>query len=191
MLSEYSPKLELYNALVKVLEYAPKNTASPKVQRAFRKRMLMCVWYGNIPDETPAMYVHMMDKKRIVTYPYLVIAGKDGESYVSAWKDEMFILHGHAVSRYIERTGSQRPRNDVVLDMLGIISVVATPHDSDTWYINYREGMFLCTIIDGIFHIRTFITERQAKKNQRLFSIKSGNETQKFRKEIEECAKKK
>lgn len=132
-----------------------------------------------------------LKKKRIITYPYLLIEGKEGESYVSAWKDEIFMLHGHAIKRYIERTGSRRSRHDIVLDMLGVLSAVAVPHDSDTWYINYRGGMFLCTIIDGIFHIRTFITEKQAKQNQRLFAIKSENETTNLRKRILEHGQKK
>ena len=191
MLNEYSPKPELYEALLKVVEYSHKNAASPRVQCAFRKRMVMCVWNGNTPDGTPAMYVHLFDKKRIITYPYLLIEGKEGESYVSAWKDEIFMLHGHAIKRYIERTGTRRSRHDIVLDMLGVLSAVAVPHDSDTWYINYQEGMFLCTIIDGIFHIRTFITEKQAKQNQRLFAIKSENETTNLRKRILEHGQKK
>ena len=181
-LTEYSSKEDLQAAIRNAEEYTRKNAASPKVQRAYRKKSRWCIWIGNTPGGVKAMFIHIFDKQGILTY---------GDSYVGSWAQGLFVLHSHAISRVIERTGCTLNRTDIAIDVLGALTAVAVSHDSDTWYVRYHEGMFLCVFIDDVFHIRTFITEKQAKKNQRLFAIKAENETINLRKRILEHGQKK
>lgn len=189
-LTEYSSKEDLQAAIRNAEEYTRKNAASPKVQRAYRKKSRWCIWIGNTPGGVKAMFIHIFDKQGILTYPFVIVDGSDGDSYVGSWAQGLFVLHSHAISRVIERTGCTLDRTDIAIDVLGALTAVAVSHDSDTWYVRYHEGMFLCVFIDDVFHIRTFITEKQAKKNQRLFAIKAENETKELRQRIDEKAKK-
>ena len=179
-LNEYSPREDLEAAIASAAAYVYKNQRSQKVLRAQRMKASMYVCVGNTPDKVPVMYVHFFAKLRIISRAFVIVDGSEGDSYVGEYTNGLFVIHCHAINRYIERSGCQDKREKVVIDIINETMHVYTAHDSDTYYVKYREGVFLCVVIDQVLHYRTWITDQQCHRNQLLFAKKSESEVKKF-----------
>lgn len=63
-----------------------------------------------------------------------------------------------------------------LLILLGMMTACPSK-DSDTYYIPFVEGVFLCQEKDHVLHVRTYVNDSQLKPNQRLWKRKSINDT--------------
>ena len=179
-LNEYSPREDLEAAIASAAAYVYKNQRSQKVLRAQRMKASMYVCVGNTPDKVPVMYTHFFAKQRIISRAFVIVDGSEGDSYVGEYTNGLFVIHSHAIRRYIERSGYEGKPEKAIIDIINETMHVYTAHDSDTYYVKYREGVFLCVVIDQVLHYRTWITDQQCHRNQLLFAKKSESEVKKF-----------
>lgn len=183
-LTETSPGELLTEAMKSAQDYIESHLRSSKVKRARRLKAQFMICAGNTPDGVPVMYIHQFMKNGIITRAFVVIHGKDGDGYVGQWEEGLYVIHGHAVNRYIERSGCTWSRENVALDIIDKTILVGVAKDSDTTYINYRDGVFLCHYDGKVLHLRTYITHKQCKANQRLWAKKAEMETEKFKQQL-------
>ena len=99
---------------------------------------------------------------------------------------EILVIHSHAINRYIERRkfdGTIEQAQHKLLDELEIHKSVKDGTDG-TQYIYFDGGIFICTVVDRVFHMRTFIMNRQCSPMQRMKSLQSEKELEIIKREI-------
>lgn len=184
MLTEYSPYQDLLDAVHQVERYGFQVMNNPKILRAFRKGAKDYFHEVNTPDGLPALYAFRTSDNGMFRRSFLKVQGKDGISYVKHMyiNDEggyLRIIHGHAVKRYVERRQFKGTYEQALHKIINELVVAYSTPDgtSQTDYIDFDGGTFLCTFDGRIMHIGTFIMHRQCTPIQRLRSLESQKET--------------
>lgn len=178
MFTEWATYEQIDEALNEVREYGFISMDNSKIRRAKRKGVDCVVHYVNTPkSKYPAVYFFFNDKRNMF-FSFLALEGSEGTSFaIKGSKDSQYgitVIHSHAINRFVERScykGSVQDAAEYIL--MGLMICVPTK-DSDTTYISFCDGVFLCNVVNGVLHIRTFITYKQCKPNQRIWMIKSG-----------------
>ena len=180
VLTENITKDELEEAIRSVEAYAYVTVGNPKVFRALRTGADKYYHRVNTPEKIPALYIYRRFGERVQHRAFVVLQGPEGDSFARKVTTndkhiQIKIIHGHAINRYIERhhfEGTLEMAQRKILNELKM-SYVVPDGTSDTLYIDYDGGVFLCTMNDGILHMRTFIMHRQCKPIQRLRALES------------------
>lgn len=177
MFTEWTTYELLSKALDEVQEYGYASLHNTKIQRAMRTGTDYVIHHVNTPkSKHPAIYLFFNDKKGTF-YSFLALQGSEGISFAvkgnKASPYGIIVIHSHAINRYVERSkfeGSVEEASTYVI--MGLMVCVPTK-DSDTTYISFDDGVFLCNVTQKVLHIRTYITYKQCKPNQRIWLIKS------------------
>lgn len=194
MLTEWSTYDQLATALAKARNYGETSRRNQKVQRALKRGATDVYHRVNTPkDKIPVLY-HFVNDKRETWFTFVLLAGSEGESIaVNAVFDnptDIIVIHSHAVNRYMQRSTFEGTLEEAQRTVLAGILISCPSKDSDTYYIPFGNGLFLCHEKDRVMHIRTYVGDRQLKPNQRLWKRKSQNDTieqlEQLVKEIEE-----
>ncbi len=189
MLTEWATYDELKPALHEAMMYGYDCVRNRRVQRAMRKGA-KDLFYGvnTAMSKLPVLYWIKNDKKGTF-FTFLVLEGSEANSYaIETTRDSkhcIFVIHGHAISRYRERSKFEGTIEQACVKVLTELMLCMPVNDSDTTYISFDGGVFLCNVTNRVLHIRTFITYRQCKPNQRLWMYKSGKELEDLLKEIQ------
>jgi hypothetical protein len=192
-MNENSTFQDLLPAVQAVIGYGERNVNSDRVKRAVKmgKRRVVC--RVNTPDKTPAMYIHyIFPKKGILTRPFVIVDGAEGEAFVTASKDPdtgkffLTVIHSHAINRYIERRQFHGTLAEAQQRIIDGIAVNTSAEDklNETGYLYFDGGTFLCNFKNGVQHIRTFVMNRQLYPAQRMKSLTSEKETAQLKREV-------
>lgn len=183
-LTEYSSRKDLLEALKKVANYSSQSIENDKkLRRCIRMGKALCSKRVRTPEKLSALYLVYCDKKiksigRFVQST-LLIPGKEGMSMVFEFGNFLAVIHGHAIKRYMERStfsGTFEQCQEKLIVDLGNYSYSEKDRtDEDTYYVYFDGGIFLCKVIDEVFHLRTFIMNRQCYPVQRMMSLSSEN----------------
>lgn len=181
MLNEWATYDELRAAAQEAREYGESSRRNQKVQRALRRGCLDVYHRVNTPKSKHPVLYHFVNDAAGTWFSFLVLQGTEGESYASAaitgHETPIFVIHSHAINRYMERSDFKGTIEQARMSIFAGLLLASPSKDSDTYYIPFSNGMFLCQEKDQVFRVRTFINERQMKPNQRLWKRKSQNDT--------------
>ena len=186
-LTERSTYEELIQAYEIAEKYGCKVLHNNKiVQRLCKKKTPVIHYRTKTPEpyKLPVIYKFIYDKKdkMYVIYGNIVIKGREGEAFTycqfivydgdfnNTAKNIPFILHSHAINRYIERRKFVGTIEEAQLKILDGISVCVIRTFDGQHYLYFDDGVFLCTENDAVVHIRTYITNAQCYQLQRLES---------------------
>ena len=189
-MNEFATYDELESAHKVALEYGHKSIRSPRTLKAFKQGRPIVYHRVNTPapEKYPVFYCFACVRGRILFRTFLVLEGSEGESFAGRIADEplFYVLHSHAVNRYIERhrfDGTLEEAQRTILNGL-MINDVQTDETDETRYIHFDGGLFLCTYSDRVLHLRTFIMNRQCSPMQRMKSLTSEKNTEMMKREI-------
>ena len=168
---------ELKRAFLNAVEYGKRSANSPKIMRIFRKGGNHVFHRVNTPDGIPVVYVFHVNGKRMVYDVLLVLQGSEGETFADYYfpTNEIVMIHSHAINRYMERHGFQGSvgecQKHIILntEMQSIVCDEIT----DERKIYFDGGCFLGYQDGNIYHMKTFVMNRQLYPNQRMESLKS------------------
>lgn len=185
MLTEWSTYDELHTALHEAQMYGFDSRRNQAVQRALRLGALYVFHRAKTPkSKVPALYWFEGGKNNIF-FTFIVLQGSEGESFaIETTKDSkhgIVVIHSHAINRYRERRKLQGALEVVQKKVLSELVIFSPVNDSDTSYVSFDGGVFLCNRNDRILHLRTWISDRQCKPNQRLWSRKSEREIEELK----------
>lgn len=195
-MNELATYEQLYRALVIAFEYGKVTVRSERIRKAYKSGK-RTVWHRvntPAPDKVPVLYNFVFTPKGFYFCTFIVLDSKDGESfavYVQSKKegDKIFIIHAHAIRRFVERSrfdGSIERARLYILDGLHVNDVQHDPTDNSS-YIYLDGGIFLCYPAkddNRILHLGTFIMNRQCSPVQRMKSLTSEQYTRKYKKEL-------
>lgn len=191
-MNEFSPLEKIDKALQSVQDYCNAALRSPIVKKAMKRGDKEIYRRVNTPDKVPAVYAMSLFNKLYYTRSFAVLEGRDGDAFASrvmcssgAYK--AVVIHSHAIKRYIERhhfEGTLEQAQRKILTTLGNNARIPD-NMSESSYIDFDGGVFLCIVKDKILHFNTFIMHRQCKPDQRLRALKSEKMTKELNEEFE------
>lgn len=185
---------QLEPVMREAVAYGHRSIMSDKVRKQVKLGHHLVEHRVNTPKDyghNRVLYIYAFALKRACFRTFLLLEGKEGDSYAGAVfnaenKVDFYIVHGHAIRRYMERrkfTGTLQEAELKVLNGL-MVSDVQKDSTDNTMYLYFDGGVFLCTNDDRVLHLRTFIMNRQCSTMQRMKSLKSENETKTFKREL-------
>lgn len=189
-MNEFASYSELEAALKVAREYGNKSIYCDRVRKAFKNGR--CIVYHRVktpaPEKHPVLYTFAVTQKGLFFRTFLILEGREGDSFAGRVADEplFYIVHSHAVNRYIERhqfKGTLEQAQHKILNGL-LINDVQSDATDGTKYIHFDGGLFLCTENDHVIHLRTFIMNRQCSPMQRMKSLTSEKNTEKLKREM-------
>lgn len=189
-MNEFATHEQLDTALNVAVEYGHKSIRSPRVLKAFKLGKPIIYHRVNTPapQRYPVLYSFACVRGRLFFRTFLVLEGSEGDSFAGRVADEslFYVLHSHAINRYVERHrfgGTLEEAQRTILNGL-MINDVQKDGTDETMYIHFDGGIFLCTISDRVLHLRTFIMNRQCSPIQRMKSLTSEKNTKKMKREF-------
>lgn len=189
MLTERSTYNQLLPALQEVKDYTQLTLNNPSVRRTLKRDFVILIKRVNTAwNKVPAAYVYIKEKKGLNIFGFVVLEGSEGESFAASYRHDRFkvlVIHGHAINRYIERHGYEGTLEQATGKLMLALGTSVPTNDSDTTYIYFDNGTFLCNSKGEVLHVRTYINNQQCHRNQRLWSEKSKMKTDKVIKTIE------
>lgn len=189
MLSVKSTYDQLLPALQEVKDYTHLTLNNSAVRRTLKKDFVIMIRRVNTAwNKVPAAYVYIKEKKGMNIFGFVVLKGSEGDSFAASYRHDRFkalVIHGHAIKRYIERHGYEGTLEQATGKLMLALGTSVPTNDSDTTYIYFDSGTFLCNGKGEVLHVRTYINNQQCHRNQRLFSEKSKMKTDKVINAIE------
>lgn len=189
MLSEWATYNELMPQMLEVRSYAPDTLNNGELKRQLKKQYTLLLKRVNTAkNKVPAAYIYIKAKKHFEFFGFVVLEGSEGESYATIYNHETchaIVIHSHAINRYIERTNYQGTLEQATGKLMLAMGTSKATHDSDTTYLYFDDGIFICNTKDQVLHVRTFITNEQCHRNQRLWSRRSEMQSEQIIKIIE------
>lgn len=189
-MTEWATYEWLESATKTAYEYGGRSVESQKVKKAFKQGRRLVYHRVNTPapEKYPVLYIFARVPMGVYFRTFLVLEGTEGDSFAGRVADEtlFYVLHSHAVNRYIERhhfDGTLEEAQRKILDGLMINDVQSDATDG-TKYIHFDGGLFLCTESDRVMHLRTFIMNRQCTPMQRMKSLASEKNVERLKREI-------
>ena len=183
MMNEWATYDDIMTAFTKAHDYGFISARNTAVRRKLKRQHDVLHRVNTMIDKIPVIYWFQPDPPHITILP---LAGKQGESYAvrTVDKNRLIVLHAHAIDRFKERTAYTGTDDDALRSIIINLMFSAPVSDSDTSYIGYHGGLFLCNMANGVLHARTFITYEQCHTNQKLWLSKSENERVKLLEDI-------
>lgn len=188
MLTEWSKYEDLEAAVKKARNYGDITRRNQKVQRQLR--LGVCDVFHRVctpKDKIPVFYWIINDSGHS-WFSFVVLQGSEGESFAAKINTDsdtgIIVVHSHAINRYMERSSFEGSLEKAQRMVLMGMMIASPSHDSDTYYIPFADGLFLCQEKDRVLHVRTYVNDSQLKPNQRLWKRKSIEETNKHYNEI-------
>lgn len=189
-MNEFASYNDLEEALKVARDYGHRSICSDRVRKAFKSGRHIVYHRVNTPapEKIPVLYSFAAARTGLFFRTFLVLEGTEGDSFAGRVADEtlFYVLHSHAVNRYIERhhfDGTLEEAQRKILDGLMINDVQSDATDG-TKYIHFDGGLFLCTENDRVMHLRTFIMNRQCTPMQRMKSLASEKNVERLKREI-------
>lgn len=181
MLTEWSKYEDLEAAVKKARNYGDITRRNQKVQRQLRLGVHDVYHRVRTPkDKIPVFYWFVNDPNN-TWFSFVVLQGSEGESFAAKVITDsdtgIIVVHSHAINRYMERSTFKGTLEKAQLLILLGMMIACPSKDSDTYYIPFVDGVFLCQEKDRVLHVRTYVNDRQLKPNQRLWKRKSINDT--------------
>lgn len=189
MLTEWATYDELMPQLLEVKSYADSTLNNNEVKRQLRMKYSLFIKRVNTAkSKVPAAYIYINTPRHFEFFSFVVLVGSEGDSYATTYHHEtckIIVIHSHAIKRYIERTNYQGTLEQATGKLMLAMGTSKATHDSDTTYLYFDDGIFICNTKDQVLHVRTFITNEQCHANQRLWSRKSEMQSEQIIKTIE------
>ncbi len=181
MLNEWATYDKLIPALSEARDYGQTSRRNQKVQRQLRLGVHdVCHRVRTPKNKIPVFYWFVNDPDG-TWFSFLVLKGSEGESFAASVITDsdtgIIVVHSHAINRYMERSTFKGTLEKAQLLILLGMMIACPSKDSDTYYIPFVEGVFLCQEKDHVLHVRTYVNDSQLKPNQRLWKRKSINDT--------------
>lgn len=167
----------LEKKLFAIKDYGIRRLCSVKIKKLAKQNKPFFMQRVNTPEGIPALYVYrLVDAKKhhYFNSSYMIIEDKvyGGESYVFLGVDAVFTIHYHAIKRYYERHGFNGSMEECIAFVLESLKDFCIEEDeyTDDFSIYFDDGLFLGTVKDDVYRIRTYINEKECRKhdNQRL-----------------------
>lgn len=181
MLTEWSTYDELKPALREARDYGETSRRNQKVQRLLRLGASDVYHRVHTPKSKIHVLYRFVNDRAGTWFSFLVLQGSEGESFAASVITDndtgIIVIHSHAVNRYMERSSFNGTIEEAQRMIISVIMITCPSKDSDTYYIPFCDGVFLCQEKDHVLHVRTYVNDRQLKPNQRLWKRKSQNDT--------------
>ena len=195
-MNEFAPYDQLLRALKTAFEYGDTTIRADRIRKAYKSGR-RTIWHRvntPAPNKVPVLYNFVFTPKGYFFCTFIILDGSEGESfagYVKSEKegDKIFVIHSHAIRRFVERSrfgGSIEQAQLHVLDGLHVNDVQHDPTDNSS-YIYLDGGIFLCHPAkddNRILHLGTFIMNRQCSPVQRMKSLTSEQCTKEYKREL-------
>ena len=189
MLTEWATYDKLMPQLLEVRSYAPLTLNNSELKRQMKKKYNIFLKRVNTAmNKVPATYIYLKVNKYFEFYGFVVLKGSEGDSYATTYHHETckaIVIHSHAINRYVQRTNYQGSLEQATGKLMLAVGTSKPTHDSNTTYLYFDDGIFLCNEKDLVLHVMTFITNGQCHRNQRLWSSKSEMQSEQIIKTIE------
>ncbi len=181
MLNEWATYDELIPALREARGYGETSRRNQKVQRQLRLGVHDVYHRVRTPKSKIPVFYWFVNDPSGTWFSFLVLQGSEGESFAASVITDsdtgIIVVHSHAINRYMERSTFKGTLEKAQLLILLGMMIACPSKDSDTYYIPFVEGVFLCQEKDHVLHVRTYVNDSQLKPNQRLWKRKSINDT--------------
>lgn len=181
MLNEWATYDELIPALREARGYGETSRRNQKVQRQLRLGVHDVYHRVRTPKNKIPVFYWFVNDPNGTWFSFLVLKGSEGESFAASVITDsdtgIIVVHSHAINRYMERSTFKGTLEKAQLLILLGMMIACPSKDSDTYYIPFVEGVFLCQEKDHVLHVRTYVNDSQLKPNQRLWKRKSINDT--------------
>lgn len=173
-LTEKSPYPDLLSAWKEVNDYGYFAANEKSVKKALKKKGAMLARWVNTPKKNRALYIYARPEKNVFFTSFLIVDGSEGDSFVAMEddKENMTILHSHAINRYIERHGYEGTLEQCQCYILNYTILTTQNVDTITKevIVYFDDGVFLGCIKDNVTHLNTYVPNNRLYSNQRLMS---------------------
>ena len=175
-LTEKSPYKDLLAAWKEVNNYGYFAANEKNTKKMLKQKGVVVARRVNTPKRNKALYLYTKTNLNVYFTSFLIVEGSEGDSFVTMEDnmENMTIIHGHAINRYIERHGWEKTLEECQNYILNYTLMTTQNVDTITkeTMVYFDEGVFLGVVKGKIFHYNTYLPNQRLFTNQRLMSRK-------------------
>ncbi|MCR5037899.1 MAG: hypothetical protein K6A94_00980 [Bacteroidales bacterium] len=201
MLNEWATYEELIGPYKEAREYGHNGYNNPRIIREFRHGKKE-VWYRTRTPKSKHLVQYYYtngteintlfgrNPKDFMHLGFLVLEGVHDdnpcESFCASCFDNelLVVIRGHAIYRYIDRHHFKGTLEQAQRKILSGIALFDVKNDTTTAYVYYDGGVFLCSYVNHVLVLGTYVMNSRLYPVQRMKSLQSELSVMEAKKEI-------